>query len=89
MRKLLTKLLVFLLAVTSVFGLTGLKSVKAEDVITNGYVIKGASLRSPAGEDEYTGIRFTASVSQSAFEEIIKKVPNGQYVRFGFRITEL
>ena len=87
MRKLLTKLLVFLLAVTSVFGLTGIKSVKAEDVIANGFKIEGASLRSPAGEDEYTGIRFETTVSQEAFDAIIADA-DGKEVRFGTLIKD-
>ena len=70
MRKLLTRILVFLLAVTSVFGLTGLKSVKAEEVAVSGMQIVGASLRSPAGEDAYTGIRFETTITKEAFNAL-------------------
>ena len=90
MRKLFTKLLVFLLAVTSVFGLTGLKSVKAEEVTINGFEIIGASLRTSADDDasDLTGIRFEVSVSQEAYEEIIAKAGNKEVI-FGVKVTDV
>ena len=88
MRKLLTRLLVFLLAVTSVFGLTGLKSVKAEEVAVSGMQIVGASLRSPAGEDAYTGIRFETTITKEAFNAL-KEANEGKVISFGTKISDV
>ena len=88
MRKLLTRILVFLLAVTSVFGLTGLKSVKAEEVAVSGMQIVGASLRSPAGEDAYTGIRFETTITKEAFNAL-KEANEGKVISFGTKISDV
>ena len=88
MRKLLTRILVFLLAVTSVFGLTGLKSVKADNVAVEGIEIIGASVRNNnANENDLTGIRFTTTVSQEAYDAIITEAGESE-VQFGTEITD-
>ena len=88
MRKLLTRILVFLLAVTSVFGLTGLKSVKADNVAVEGIEIIGASVRNNnANENDLTGIRFTTTVSQKAYDAIITEAGENE-VKFGTEITD-
>ena len=89
MRKLLTRILVFLLAVTSVFGLTGLKSVKAEEVAVSGMQIVGASLRANAtGEEDLTGIRFETTITKEAFNALID-ANEGKVISFGTKISDV
>ena len=82
-------MLVFLLAVTSVFGLTGLKSVKAEETVASGFNIVGASLRANGvGEVDLTGIRFETVISSEVYNTLTKNNA-GKVIKFGTIISDV
>ena len=80
MKKLSIKILVCLLAITSIFGLVGMKSTSAvaeeQYQINDGFYLKGAGLRKIDEEDlasDVTGIQFENVLTQKAYKAILEQ----------------
>ncbi len=91
MKKLSISILVCLLAVTSVFGLMGMKSaVSAAEVqieATEGFYLIGAGLKkTDSYEDDVAGIEFQNVLTKKAYDAILEEAGDKQ-VKFGITVT--
>ncbi len=91
MKKFLVKILICLLAVTSVFGLTTMSSVQASGSETiSGVVLEGAGLRIDPEDSDLSGLRFKTTVTDEALEAILAKAQEQGETKFslGVEITD-